>query len=147
MSDWKYVYVEDGKEDFIDEPPPVKLYPSFQTELEADPNVGLTKKRGVEWEKNFTLPPVMPHTSFKDLPDGPCDEDHPRVFHMFWTGPFTDKPYLALLSFLYTQNLVFTSLLTNPTLTFVGRSFGCGSILDLPLPFRTRMPCGTCLNR
>ena len=24
---------------------------------------------------------------------------------MFWTGPFTDKPYLALLSFLYTQNL------------------------------------------
>lgn len=23
---------------------------------------------------------------------------------MFWTGPFTDKPYLALLSFLYTQN-------------------------------------------
>lgn len=24
---------------------------------------------------------------------------------MFWTGPFTDKPYMALLSFLYTQNL------------------------------------------
>jgi WD repeat and SOF domain-containing protein 1 len=23
---------------------------------------------------------------------------------MFWTGPFTDKPYLALMSFLYTQN-------------------------------------------
>lgn len=23
---------------------------------------------------------------------------------MFWTGPFTDKPYLALLSFLFTQN-------------------------------------------
>jgi WD repeat and SOF domain-containing protein 1 len=24
---------------------------------------------------------------------------------MFWTGPFTDKPYTALLSFLYTQNI------------------------------------------
>jgi len=24
---------------------------------------------------------------------------------MFWTGPFTDKPYLALLSFLFTQDL------------------------------------------
>lgn len=23
---------------------------------------------------------------------------------MFWTGPFTDKPYLAILSFLFTQN-------------------------------------------
>jgi WD repeat and SOF domain-containing protein 1 len=23
---------------------------------------------------------------------------------MYWTGPFTDKPYLTLLSFLYTQN-------------------------------------------
>lgn len=32
-----------------------------------------------------------------------CEE--PRLFHMFWTGPFTDKPYMALLSFLYTQNL------------------------------------------
>jgi len=104
MSDWKYIYVEDGKENFTDAPVP-KAYPSFQTELETDPNAGLTKKRGVEWEKDFTLPPVTPYKSFKDLPEKPCDEDHPRLFHMFWTGPFTDKPYLALLSFLYTQNL------------------------------------------
>lgn len=27
------------------------------------------------------------------------------MFHMFWTGPFTNKPYGALLSFLFTQNL------------------------------------------
>ena len=104
MSDWKYIYIEDGKENFTDSHP-VKLYPSFQTELEADPNAGLTKKRGVGWEKNFTLPPVTQYQSFKELSEGPCDEDHPRLFHMFWTGPFTDKPYLALLSFLYTQNL------------------------------------------
>lgn len=36
---------------------------------------------------------------------GACAEGERRVFHMFWTGPFTDKPYVALLSFLYTQNL------------------------------------------
>jgi DDB1- and CUL4-associated factor 13 len=32
-----------------------------------------------------------------------CD-DNPRIFHMFWAGPFTDKPYMALLSWLYTQD-------------------------------------------
>lgn len=35
-----------------------------------------------------------------------CDHDRqPRIFHMFWTGPFTDKPYMAALAFLYSQNL------------------------------------------
>jgi WD repeat and SOF domain-containing protein 1 len=36
---------------------------------------------------------------------GACNDEYPRVFHMFWTGEFTDKPYVALLSYLYTQNL------------------------------------------
>ncbi|ORY31229.1 hypothetical protein BCR39DRAFT_526993 [Naematelia encephala] len=35
----------------------------------------------------------------------PCDPLHPRVFHMFWAGAFTDKPYMAVMSFLFTQNL------------------------------------------
>jgi len=35
----------------------------------------------------------------------PCDPLHPRVFHMFWAGPFSDKPYMAVSSFLFTQNL------------------------------------------
>ncbi|OCF33649.1 WD repeat and SOF domain-containing protein 1 [Kwoniella heveanensis BCC8398] len=34
-----------------------------------------------------------------------CDPLHPRIFHMFWAGPFTDKPYMAVMSFLFTQNL------------------------------------------
>ncbi|WWC92301.1 uncharacterized protein L201_007255 [Kwoniella dendrophila CBS 6074] len=34
-----------------------------------------------------------------------CDELHPRIFHMFWAGAFTDKPYMAVMSFLFTQNL------------------------------------------
>ncbi|GJE85728.1 hypothetical protein PsYK624_018070 [Phanerochaete sordida] len=36
---------------------------------------------------------------------GICHGVDRRVFHLFWTGTFTDKPYMALLSFLYTQNL------------------------------------------
>jgi WD repeat and SOF domain-containing protein 1 len=38
-------------------------------------------------------------------PSAPCDPDHPRLFHMFWAGPFTDKPYMAVMSFLFTQHL------------------------------------------
>ncbi|KAA1136361.1 hypothetical protein PGTUg99_027670 [Puccinia graminis f. sp. tritici] len=37
--------------------------------------------------------------------DPTCDSDYPKIFHIFWAGPFTDKPYLALSSFLFTQNL------------------------------------------
>lgn len=37
--------------------------------------------------------------------DPDCHPDYPRIFHMFWAGPFTDKPYVAALSFLYTQSL------------------------------------------
>ncbi|KAK4046436.1 hypothetical protein OIO90_006568 [Microbotryomycetes sp. JL221] len=37
--------------------------------------------------------------------DPVCDPDNPRLFHIFWTGDVTDKPYMAALSFLYTQNL------------------------------------------
>ncbi|EKM61230.1 uncharacterized protein PHACADRAFT_168658 [Phanerochaete carnosa HHB-10118-sp] len=54
---------------------------------------GLSKSR-------LTLPP-LPTISTHD----PCHSVDRRIFHMFWTGPFTDKPYMALLSFLYTQNL------------------------------------------
>ncbi|SGY17886.1 BQ5605_C015g07923 [Microbotryum silenes-dioicae] len=37
--------------------------------------------------------------------DPACDPDYPHLFHIFWAGPFTDKPYSAALSFLYTQHL------------------------------------------
>lgn len=48
--------------------------------------------------------PLDPSLSTYD-PSSPCDPAHPRVFHMFWAGPFTDKPYMAVISFLFTQNL------------------------------------------
>ena len=50
-------------------------------------------------EQNIALSPKFTSN------DEACDSDNPRIFHMFWAGPFTDKPYLALTSFLYTQNL------------------------------------------
>lgn len=71
---------------------------------ERDLSYDLPKKRGAEWEPHLSLPPPPQYTPYKDLPN-PCDDDNPRIYHMFWTGPFTDKPYLALLSFLFTQNL------------------------------------------
>ena len=48
--------------------------------------------------------PLDPNLSLYD-PASPCDPAHPRIFHMFWAGPFTDKPYMAVISFLFTQNL------------------------------------------
>lgn len=52
---------------------------------------------------HIKLPP-LPSTNVQ-FSRSPCNGVDRRVFHMFWTGPFTDKPYMALLSFLYTQNL------------------------------------------
>ncbi|CAK9786497.1 hypothetical protein CC85DRAFT_283093 [Cutaneotrichosporon oleaginosum] len=49
-------------------------------------------------------PPNTVTPAFTSLED-PCDPLHPRIFHMFWAGAFTDKPYMAVMSFLFTQNL------------------------------------------
>lgn len=69
--------------------------------FEVDNHEGLIFKDPYVLEEPLTLPNTVP------LPDDsmPCDPYHPRIFHMFWAGPFTDKPYIALLSFLFTQNL------------------------------------------
>ncbi|KAJ7654932.1 glycosyltransferase family 32 protein [Mycena polygramma] len=108
MDDWKYIYLEQldsGNEtlasDVEDEIPTAVTDIARDT---ADPDYGLTKKRGVEWE----APPIAlsEPRQYRPYPSlsSPCDPETPRIFHMFWTGPFTDKPYLALLSFLFTQN-------------------------------------------
>ena len=49
-------------------------------------------------------PSRRPHASHLTA-DPACDPDYPRIFHVFWAGAFTDKPYIAVLSFLFTQNL------------------------------------------
>jgi WD repeat and SOF domain-containing protein 1 len=52
----------------------------------------------------LSLDPPKPVAGTYD-PASPCDSENPRIFHMFWAGPFTDKPYMAVMSFLFTQNL------------------------------------------
>ena len=54
MSGWKCIYIENGKENVTDALP-TEPRPSFQAELEADPNTGLVKKRGAPREKNITF--------------------------------------------------------------------------------------------
>ncbi|KAI6129245.1 hypothetical protein EV401DRAFT_780047 [Pisolithus croceorrhizus] len=108
MDEWKYIYMEQDRENFT-EPAQMSLgnvmapRPLQSTGIQ-DPNAGLIKKRGVEWEPPLELRPTLQHTPYSSLPS-PCDPENPRIFHLFWTGPFTDKPYLALLSFLFTQNV------------------------------------------
>ncbi|KAK7053032.1 hypothetical protein VNI00_004353 [Paramarasmius palmivorus] len=109
MDDWKYIYMELANtttaEPEADQPvviPPPIPKPMLTGE-DMDPNTGLTPKRGADWEPALQLPPPLGHRPNSELPE-PCDPDNPRLYHMFWTGPFTDKPYLALLSFLFTQN-------------------------------------------
>jgi len=61
-------------------------------------------------------PHFTPHPSHPTA-DPACDPAHPRIFHIFWAGPFTDKPYSAALSFLFTQHLSLSSPIgSNPTL-------------------------------
>ena len=115
MDDWKYIYLEQGDlqndthttaEALTYNPWAADITREREKEKTQDgnPNAGLSKKYGVEWEPPVKLPQPMEYHRSEQL-DGPCDPDHPRIYHMFWTGPFTDKPYLALLSYLFTQNL------------------------------------------
>ncbi|OBZ78884.1 hypothetical protein A0H81_00981 [Grifola frondosa] len=104
MDDWKYIFVEDGEPQNSTQITPL-INPAFalKSQGEVDPNAGFIKKRNVDWEPHVRFSPPSKYLPHHDRPAA-CEEN-PHLFHMFWTGPFTDKPYLALLSFLYTQNL------------------------------------------
>ena len=105
VDDWRYIYLEDGEVNKAIEVPtsPAAFDPIIRPSASVDPNAGLLKKPRTEWELPLRLPPPLEHHPYHTLPST-CDPENPRLFHMFWTGPFTDKPYLALLSYLFTQN-------------------------------------------
>jgi len=112
LDDWKYIYAEepDNTTDAIpyndqyDSPGNTANIPHpMGLRLSDDPDAGLEKKLNVEPERQITLGPPLKHHPASTLSQ-PCDPENPRLYHMFWTGPFTDKPYLAILSFLFTQN-------------------------------------------
>ncbi|KAI9512833.1 glycosyltransferase family 32 protein [Russula earlei] len=104
VDDWKYIYTEDGPVNKDPALNPVAFDPIIKPSATLDPNAGLLKKPRTDWERHLRLPPPLEHRPYQSLPST-CDPENPRLFHMFWTGPFTDKPYLALLSYLFTQNL------------------------------------------
>ncbi|KAJ7782792.1 hypothetical protein B0H16DRAFT_1658284 [Mycena metata] len=106
MDDWKYIYVEQPDSAPASTPPSEdipKRKGIIRSEHEAYLDEGFTKSRHADWEPALNLPPPAEYHRYS--PENFCDPEDPRLFHMYWTGPFTDKPYLAVLSFLFTQNL------------------------------------------
>lgn len=105
---WKYAFME---EDRLEEeiPPratqaaPIVPAGPYPTGRQIS-NAGLMKKRNVHWEPPLELPPPE-QPSMGSNRSTACDPENLRLFHMFWAGPFNEKPYVALLSFLFTQNL------------------------------------------
>ncbi|KIJ68559.1 hypothetical protein HYDPIDRAFT_37012 [Hydnomerulius pinastri MD-312] len=107
LDEFKYIYTEEelsGEQPLYSSqtilPPVPAVYPTGR----YSPNAGLQKKRGAAWETSLSLPPPRKPTVHSSL-TAPCDPENPRLFHMYWAGPFDDKPYTSLLSFLFTQNL------------------------------------------
>lgn len=111
MDDWKYIYIEEPAEEtrhvarsLQEDEPHYGDRITAAVDDGSDPDSGLIKKWGVDWEEApIRLPKPITYQP-ASLSPSHCDSEHPRIFHMFWTGPFTDKPYLAILSFLFTQN-------------------------------------------
>ncbi|KAH9846814.1 hypothetical protein C2E23DRAFT_788496 [Lenzites betulinus] len=92
----RYIYVLDGEGDHI-----TPRSENASALLDPPPP---SKRASDNWEHDLPLPP---HSQYNpsNRQSSPCPEDDPRIFHMFWAGPFTDKPYMAMMAFLYTQNL------------------------------------------
>ena len=114
-TDWRYTYMEDrtsfqgpgsdwsrayiggrGQE------PPLSLPPPRPP---AGGNPRHARGSGATIVDKPGHPPPIHKSLDPQWHPGACNDEYPRIFHMFWTGEFTDKPYMALLSYLYTQNL------------------------------------------
>ncbi|KAF8918145.1 hypothetical protein CPB85DRAFT_1373893 [Mucidula mucida] len=87
--EWQYVFVE------------ADLVTASSAPLLTNSHVEFEKSPIADWEPSpISLPPItLPSPS-----PSSCEPDDPRIFHMYWTGEFTDKPYMSILSFLFTQN-------------------------------------------
>lgn len=88
LASYKQLYYEDS---------------AVQRQLAWEPHPPKTRSPKLS-RSPLSLPQPNPVVSTFDS-KSPCDPLHPRIFHMFWAGPFTDKPYMAVMSFLFTQNL------------------------------------------
>ena len=93
MDEWKYIYVEEGQRLTMTVPP-----------ISGIIKHSSSSKQHIELEPPLRLPPPRSYWSSSEVATA-CDPDHPRIFHIFWGGPFTSHPHTMILSFLYTQNL------------------------------------------
>ncbi|KAG9128359.1 hypothetical protein FRC07_000033 [Ceratobasidium sp. 392] len=99
---YNFIYVEDKVNGTIPaHNSPDALPTAMHTIDPNDPDAGLVFNRRGALEPPLDLPPPRTRKTSSDA----CDPDHPRIYHMFWAGEFTDKPYMALMSYLFTQNL------------------------------------------
>lgn len=89
VEDLRYIYVPDAG-----------AQSAPRSQLITHANSNLTIKDSNDWHLTLSTP----NHHGRDI-SSPCHEDDPRIFHMFWAGEFTDKPYMAILAFLFTQNL------------------------------------------
>jgi WD repeat and SOF domain-containing protein 1 len=113
MDEWRYIYREERNSTTPLLPKPVAKKP---IKTGANPEDGLIFRKDGKVEDTVQLGDPLPLSRDPAaVAASPCDENHPRLFHMFWTGPFTDKPYMLLMSFLYTQNLQLDQKDPDPT--------------------------------
>nr|GAT57795.1 predicted protein [Mycena chlorophos] len=103
LQDYQYIFTEDSASAPAYIPPLEDLVPVvrkgiIRSEHEDD---GFSLRRHGDSEPPVSL--SSPAPLFRYSPENACDYDDPRIFHIYWTGPFTDKPYMAILSFLFTQ--------------------------------------------
>lgn len=104
---WHYIFREDPATAVM----PKHIGKDAQVTWTADPKASSPGLRHLPQEsidykdRHITQARVLTPsaTSAVDM----CDPERPRIFHMYWSGPFTDKPYLILMSYLFTQPLDF----------------------------------------
>jgi WD repeat and SOF domain-containing protein 1 len=102
LEKYNFIYKEVKDKDASSSPKnALKVAPAgVHNKYPDDPDEGLSiNTKAIEPE--IRLPPPRTPQASTDA----CDPEHPRIFHMYWTGAFTDKPYMALVSYLFTQNL------------------------------------------
>jgi WD repeat and SOF domain-containing protein 1 len=107
IDSWKYIYSEEKRPE---DTPVSWTNPSVSAPLVA-PTDDPARRKGNEPPIQLATP--RPSRPYSTLPE-PCDPAHPRIYHMFWAGPFTDKPYMTLISFLFTQSLGLDKPLNSP---------------------------------
>ncbi|KAJ9126974.1 hypothetical protein QFC24_001205 [Naganishia onofrii] len=110
LTEFQHIFTEDPatapKPRYLDPPHLARLMlgPASDDKVSLQALSAERKEQSLSREPLVLPTPLQPSENLYN-PSKPCDPKHPRIFHMFWAGPFTDKPYMAVMSFLFTQNL------------------------------------------